>query len=392
MLPALWGQQQPILQVSPTSLHFQGEVDGPLPDPQYLTIANAGGEVMEWHASADADWIILGGTEGKLSGGREIQLLVWVKTEGLEAGEHHGTVTISSPNAQGSPVNVAVTLTLTAPPRLEVTPTSLSFEAEEEGPNPEPQTIRIKNGGRGILSWEATTDADWLRLGACSGSLLGGQNTEVLVLVDISGLSAGSYGAKITINSPEARGSPAVVRVGLQLERRALRVPQDFSTIQTAIEEARSGDTIIIGPGTYTENLRIEKSLTLRGAGAGKTVIESAEEGQPVVLIKGEEIEVILEGLILTGASGDCESRPEVCPIGLVAVGSARVTLQNSRVSDNGRDGLYVLDSARVTLQDSTVSDNREDSLYVRDYARVTVEGSLIEGNGAHPRCKKGAC
>lgn len=65
--------QQPVLQVSPTSLSFQGQAGGSVPDPQYLSIANAGGGIMEWHASRDADWIILGASDGKLSGGREVQ-------------------------------------------------------------------------------------------------------------------------------------------------------------------------------------------------------------------------------------------------------------------------------------------------------------------------------
>jgi len=123
--------QQPVLQVSPTSLSFEGQVGGPIPDPQYLTIANTGSGIMEWRASADAEWIILGGTRGKLSSGRAVQLLVWVKLERLGAGEYQGTITISSPNAQGSPVQVAVTLILK--PSLAITKLDFPEQIPSDG-------------------------------------------------------------------------------------------------------------------------------------------------------------------------------------------------------------------------------------------------------------------
>jgi nitrous oxidase accessory protein NosD len=47
------------------------------------------------------------------------------------------------------------------------------------------------------------------------------------------------------------------------------------SSIQAAIDAASSGAKITIGPGTYAENLRVDKSVTLQGAGA-TTVVEPA--------------------------------------------------------------------------------------------------------------------
>ena len=154
-------------------------------------------------------------------------------------------------------------------------------------------------------------------------------------------------------------------------------------SIQQAIEAVPSGAVICLGEGSWNENLVIVgKSLTLRGAGAGKTVIRSAEEGRPVVWIEGDEIEVNLEGVTITRAYGRCSAPPERCANGLVIKGSARVSLKDSQVSDNGRDGLYVWDSAQVSLQGSTVSDNGGGGLFVRDSARVSLQGSTVSDNG----------
>jgi pectin methylesterase-like acyl-CoA thioesterase len=51
----------------------------------------------------------------------------------------------------------------------------------------------------------------------------------------------------------------------------------DYTSIQAAIDAARTGDRILIAPGTYTETLQIlppvaAKTLTLIGSGAAQTV------------------------------------------------------------------------------------------------------------------------
>jgi len=69
-----------------------------------------------------------------------------------------------------------------------------------------------------------------------------------------------------------------------------LRVPQDCGTIQEAIDAARPGDVILVEPGTYVENLRIDvRELAIRGTDpdAGQVVIRAKFPDEPVVLIRG---------------------------------------------------------------------------------------------------------
>jgi parallel beta-helix repeat protein len=49
-------------------------------------------------------------------------------------------------------------------------------------------------------------------------------------------------------------------------------VPGSFSSIQVAVNAAAPGDTILVDPGTYTEQVTINKSLTLQGNGPGAII------------------------------------------------------------------------------------------------------------------------
>ncbi|MEE9201573.1 MAG: hypothetical protein V3U31_00065, partial [Dehalococcoidia bacterium] len=97
-------------------------------------------------------------------------------------------------------------------------PASLSFTATQGGPSPSSRTLQVWNSGGGDLRWSVRDDAVWLSLSPISGSSTGQSDTDtVTVSVNISGLSAGSYSATITISAPGATNTPRTVPVTLTL-------------------------------------------------------------------------------------------------------------------------------------------------------------------------------
>ena len=65
-------------------------------------------------------------------------------------------------------------------------------------------------------------------------------------------------------------------------------VPEDVSTIQEAIDVAVSGDTILVAPGTYYENLDIQgEVLTLRSLHGPRVTIVDGQELDSVVKFSG---------------------------------------------------------------------------------------------------------
>jgi pectin methylesterase-like acyl-CoA thioesterase len=56
----------------------------------------------------------------------------------------------------------------------------------------------------------------------------------------------------------------------------------DFTRIQDAIDNAKDGDTILVYPGVYYENVVVDKLVTLKG------------NGQPVVDANGSDSAITL--------------------------------------------------------------------------------------------------
>jgi len=85
-----------------------------------------------------------------------------------------------------------------------------------------------------------------------------------------------------------------------------VNVPADYPTIQSAINAVSDGDTINIASGMYRANLVLDKRLTLHGAGAKSTIIQSDVTGAPVITITGSghnaDERLVIKGMKLTRA------------------------------------------------------------------------------------------
>src|SRR6478672_6124635 len=62
--------------------------------------------------------------------------------------------------------------------------------------------------------------------------------------------------------------------------------------ISTAIDRSADGDTIILDAGTYSETLTITKSLTITGAGADTTAIDSHYSDRVLTIQAPAEVKI----------------------------------------------------------------------------------------------------
>jgi hypothetical protein len=81
---------------------------------------------------------------------------------------------------------------------------------------------------------------------------------------------------------------------------RVWHVPGDFSTIQPAIDAASGGDTVLVAPGVYTENLKLRSGVTLRGQDARTTILDGQGRGKNLVDFTGAR-DVVITGFTFRG-------------------------------------------------------------------------------------------
>lgn len=147
----------------------------------------------------------------------------------------------------------------------------------------------------------------------------------------------------------------------------------DFSALVEAMESANPGDVLEVYSGDYKENLRIKKSLILRGinTGAGRPVIDAGYNGSAVYILADG---VTLEGFNLTNANG---SR-----IDLYA--GVRVLANDSVIRDisafNNENGILLTNCYNGTLEGNYLQDNRY-GIRIEESHNLTIGENLMQNN-----------
>jgi len=85
-----------------------------------------------------------------------------------------------------------------------------------------------------------------------------------------------------------------------------IHVPADQPTIQAGINAANNGETVVVAPGTYTENINFNgKAITVASSnGAKLTIIDGNNSAPCVTFSSGEGVKSVLEGFTLTNGAG----------------------------------------------------------------------------------------
>lgn len=153
-----------------------------------------------------------------------------------------------------------------------------------------------------------------------------------------------------------------------------ITVPDDYPTIQAAIDNASEGNTILVKPGTYTELLRIYKSLTILGSGAASTVIEGPGGGSTVEISKGAN-NVVFAGFTVKGTG----ERPWS---GIYVRGLQSDIRENLIV--NHWYGIHFYDSSDNILRNNNMSNNEYNlrvwGLFLTHFLHDIDSSNLVNG------------
>jgi len=148
----------------------------------------------------------------------------------------------------------------------------------------------------------------------------------------------------------------------------------NFSTIQEAIDNSTAGATITVDAVTLTENVNVNKSVNLIGAGVGLTIVQAANSNAPVFNVTANRVNI--SGFTVTGGGG------------VFLFGGGGVFLFNSNYSkiedvnvSNNEYGILLYNSINNTISNNTASSNNKGIFLIFSSDSNTLTHNIASNN-----------
>jgi parallel beta-helix repeat protein len=155
-----------------------------------------------------------------------------------------------------------------------------------------------------------------------------------------------------------------------------LNVPEDFATIQGAINSAYEGDTVLVFPGTYYESIILNKTVSLVGEDVNTTILNGGGSGAVVSVVANNSC---VDGFTITSGSTGIK-------IGAydysLKIASGNLIVGN--LITNVFCGIYVEDgSSNNTISMNAIEANGE-GIELGQTSNNTLFGNSITGNNGY--------
>ena len=182
-----------------------------------------------------------------------------------------------------------------------------------------------------------------------------------------------------------------------------LRVPGDFDRIQSAINAASQGDTVLVGEGIFNEYLVLQEGVCLMGVDR-RTSIIWGRENRPVITgaadaqirnltIKGGRTGILCENVVMTIEGNIISDNAETgihalvslpvirnnlvlrnknTGIYLESVRGTRTLIEHNVCAENGYSGIMLAGTSEVLVQNNVFFVNRQFGIWVNEQSRRT--------------------
>ena len=180
-----------------------------------------------------------------------------------------------------------------------------------------------------------------------------------------------------------------------------INVPADQATIQAGLNTASTNDTVLVQPGTYTENIfwPNESGIKLISAGdSSNTIIDGNDLGHVITmtwyldnstLIKGfkitnvnssngggfyiERSSPIIKNVVVTGNSASYGG-------GMYLYLNSSPTIENVTITENSGKGMYIFNNCNPSISNSNIFSNSGDGVYIKT-SNPSISNSNIFSN-----------
>jgi len=187
--------------------------------------------------------------------------------------------------------------------------------------------------------------------------------------------------------------------------------------IQTAVDNATAGGSVFVWNGSYSENVDVNKTLTLEGEGADVVTVTAADSGDHVFDVTADYVNIsgfAVRGATDYGMAGIYLDNANYCNIsgnnvygnsyGIRLSSSSNNTLTNNTANSNNgygiylsyssdnntltnntansnNDGIYLFDSSDNTLTNNTANENDFYGIHLSSSSNNMLTGNIMAGN-----------
>ena len=164
-----------------------------------------------------------------------------------------------------------------------------------------------------------------------------------------------------------------------------------FPNIQEAVNAANEGDVIIVCPGTYIENVDVNKFVEIRSYSQTNTIVKASNPSDHVFYVTVDNVKI--SGFTITGASkssGIYLNNSNNCKIvnnkilnnkyGIYLKYSCNNDIKNNNISSNNDDGICLDCSSSNNIVSNTISNN-DDGISLWNSSNNNIENNNISSN-----------
>lgn len=149
----------------------------------------------------------------------------------------------------------------------------------------------------------------------------------------------------------------------------------EYATISDALASALPGDTVVVGPGEYREQLTLRDGVTLTSQVPHRAVIRIPELAAPAPAVTVDGARgARLQGFQILGDEGRMQ-------VGVIVL-NGELDMQDMRISGAIDAGVDVWGGTNVTLRANDITDNAGAGVRVRSTARPSLLHNRIVRNG----------